>query len=254
MPSLHARLGPVKGVTFPAARRLVVALRAGTAVPHYSALEFCAAIWISVPEEALDGIICDLAAQTPLHKTVIVVCGSQRGSTSFDLLRAGGARIATLNLLDPSWQSAFVAEGHRDAVRLVRKLLSEDRRRVFELRAGMKDAFLAGVHMLTELLRPWTAAAVDCLAASGLPRPDAMSLAETLSMRAVRAYTKAGAQPWSAPTKEDLRRALDQRVDRLRADSPRQAQLYAEGLRLALEYFERRPHTATLHATAGHVL
>lgn len=255
MPSLHARLGPIKGVTYPAARRLAVALRAGFAVPYYSALEFCPVIWISVPESSLDHVARDLAEQTPIHKTSIVVCGTPRESASFDVLHARGARVATLNLLDQSWQSAFVSEGHREAVRHIRKLLTEDHRRMFELCTGGKDAFLAGVHMANELLRPWISGAVDCLAASGIPRVEAVSIAESLAGRAFRAHAKAGGQPWSVPACEEMTLALEQRVDRLRKSSQKRARLYAEGLLLALEYFQRGPSPkkpAVRHAAAGH--
>jgi hypothetical protein len=255
MRSLHTRLGPIKGVTFPAARRLVGALRAGFAVPHYSALEFCPVIWISVAEESLDEVLRDLAEQTPMHKTVIVICGSQRESTSFDVLRHRGARVATLDLLDDSWQSSFVAEGHPDAIREIRKLVAEDQRRLIELRAGTKHVFRAGLHMLSDLLRPWTAAAVDCLCASGVPRHDAMEFAELLSLRAVRAYTKSGSQPWSGQAKQKLVTALEKRADALRPLMPREAELYAEGVRLALEYFQRRQPAskpAAHHASVGH--
>ncbi len=236
--ALHARLGPVKGVSFPSARRLVVSLRAGVAVPHYSALEFCAAIWIVAPEASLDHISRDLAAQTPMHRTAIIICGSSRESTSFDYLRAKGARVATLNSVDDVWQASFIAEGHRDALTQIRDILSKDKRRCIELGSGSKAKYLAGVHMLTDLLRPWTTAAVECMHAAGIARPDAATLAETLAGRSLRAYSKAGTKAWSPAAHEELE-AAKSRAEHLRSQCPREARLYAEGIRLALEYFER---------------
>jgi hypothetical protein len=236
MPSLHVRLGPVKGASFASARRLVATLRAGFAVPHYSALKFCPAIWICVPEAELEQVVRGLAPHL-LPGVIVIVCGSYRCSASFQGLLEVGARVATLNAMDESWQSVFVAEGHREALRLLRSSVAEERRRLYELRPGGKREFLAGTEMATELLRPWIAAAVNLLSRAGIARPDAVLLAEVLAQRSLRSAARLGAQPLSSPAKEKLRFALGQRVPGM--PSPREAKLYAEGLRLALEYFER---------------
>jgi len=246
--SLHARLGPVKGVSFPSARRLVVSLGAGSAVAKYSDLESCSAIWIVAPEARLDEVIRNVAAETPIHKTIFIVCGTPRESTSFETLRSQGARVATLSSVDEVWQTSFIAEGHSDALLKVREILLKDKRRCIELDCGAKAKYLAGVNMVTELLRPWASASVELMSAAGLSRSEASALAESLASRSLRAYSKVGMKIWPPGAKRALKEA-QKRAEQLRSQCPREAKLYAEGLRLALEYFDRgSAKNATGHA------
>lgn len=254
LPALHARLGPVKGASFPAARRLVLALRGGFAVPYYSALEFCPVIWIAVPEASVDRVARDLAVQTPLKKACVVICNTSRESVSFEQLRAQGARVATLNAVDDSWQTSFMAEGHREALNHIRRILDKDKRRCTELGPGAKTAYLAAVHMVTDLLRPWIAAAFECMLAAGISKSEADAIVDSLAGQALRAHSRAGMKPWPPPALKELRASL-KRAEALSPRHPREARLYAEGIRLALEYFERGRGSrkgSTTHAIAGH--
>ena len=74
LPALLARLGPVKASSFQMSRRVARSLKAGYAISDYSALEPCSLIWIAVPESTVDRVVLDLAAQTPLRGTMIVLC------------------------------------------------------------------------------------------------------------------------------------------------------------------------------------
>lgn len=248
MPSLNAQLGPIKGVSFAAARRLEIALRAGRAVPNYAALEFCPLIWIHVPDNTLDATVRDFAEQTAIHHTMLVICETQRDSTTFDVLRHRGARIATLNTVDESWQTPFVAEGHPEAMRTIRKILAHEKRRLIELRPGTKHRFLAGMHMMLELIRPFTAAALACMQSAGVELAPASELIESAALRTLRASTKSGSRPMSAAARQELTHALSHHVEQLRASAPREAELYAQALRLALEYGERSHRKAAAHA------
>lgn len=251
LPSLLARLGPVKGVSFAAARRITAALRAGEAVATYAALGPCAAIWVEAPEAELEWVVRDLAAQTSIQRTRVVVCGAERGSASFEPLLARGARVATLNAAGEGMRGLLVAEGHPDAVRLIRRLALADRQRVIELRAQAKAAYFAGVHLATDLLRPWIAAAIASLQAAGVARPEAAALASELAARSVRSHARIGEKPWGAAAEAELARVLGSRVAELSACDARSAALYAEGLRLTLAYFGRsraRSRAAGQHA------
>jgi hypothetical protein len=251
LPALMARLGPVKGVSFSTARRMTASLRAGQAVANYAALADCQAIWIEVPEVELESTVRDLEAQTPIHRTVVVICGSERESTAFEVLRARSGRVATLNEAGAGMRGVYVAEGHAEAVRLIRRLVESDRQRLLELRTGSKAAYLAGVHMATELLRPWVAAAIGCLQSAGIPRPEAAALAGELAARATRSHARLGEKPWGGATEAELRRLIESRVMELRARDQRGAELYSEGLRLTLAYFGKgkaRPRAVGQHA------
>lgn len=248
MPSLHAQLGPIKGVSFAAARRLEVSLRAGRAVPNYAALEFCSLIWIYVPENTLDVTLRDLAEQSAMHHTMLVICETQRDSATFELLRHRGAQIATLNTVDESWQTPFIAEGHPETVRTIRKILMHERRRMIELRPGTKNRFLAAMDMMSELLRPFSAAALSCMQSAGVELSAASHLLENAALRTLRGAAKPGRKATSATTREQLAYALAHQVEQLRTAAPREAELYAQALRIALEYGERPQRKASAHA------
>src|SRR5579871_3167718 len=138
MPSALGRVGPVKASSFQVARRLANTLRAGFAVSHYSALEYCPLIWIFEAEHSLDRIARDLAAQMPIHDTMIVLCESARESATFNSLRGAGARVATLNMVEPSQEKLFVAEGHADTLRTLDQLLTGEKRKFVEMPPSAK--------------------------------------------------------------------------------------------------------------------
>jgi hypothetical protein len=251
LPSLHAKLGPVKSVSWGVARRLVLSLRHGFAIPNYSALEFCPVIWVAVPKADLDATLHALAAQTSLRKAMVVICESERDSHEFPFLEAGGAKVATLNSVDDGRTSPFVAEGNSEALRFLGKLLQADRRKLIELAPGAKASYFAGIHLVTELLRVSFTSSLRCLQAAGLPRNEAVDLVTNLSVRSLKAHARAGTKPWSRSQLEELRHALDHRTVALRETHPLDSAVYANALRLALDYFEHlnpRPKARHQHA------
>lgn len=248
LPSLHTQLGPIKGVSFAAARRLEVSLRAGRAVPNYAALEMCPLIWIYVPESKLDVTVRDLAEQSAMHRTMLVICETRRDSTTFELLRHRGARIATINTVDETWQSPLITEGHPETIRALRKLLTHQRGRLIELRPGAKYRFLAAINMMSELLRPFTAAALACMSSAGVELSEASHLIEATALRTLRGSGRPGTKAISGATRQQLSHALSHQVEQLRATAPREAELYAQALRIALEYGERPQRKASAHA------
>jgi hypothetical protein len=192
LPALLAQLGPVAGTSYPLARRTVKALRAGYAVSHYSALEMCPVIWIAAPECRLERIVGDLAAQTPMHRTAVVLCGTMQDSDWPAALHDAGARIATLNQIEESGERAFVIEGHPDAVRTVRKLLAEDQRRSVQIRADTKALYFAGIRLAKDLLLPPVAASVECLRAAGFQRTEALEVVQALGAHTLNGFAKTG--------------------------------------------------------------
>jgi predicted short-subunit dehydrogenase-like oxidoreductase (DUF2520 family) len=241
-PEFRKRLGPVKAASFQLSRRIVNQMRAGYAVSAYSALELCPVIWITGPESRLDAVIRELAAQTPIDRTMIVLCGSLHGSSRFAALQKTSARIATLNAIqegrEAQWHEyTFVGEGHPETLRVIRRMLAADGRKLYEVRPGAKALYLASVHLATNLLLPWIAMSVESLRAAGLSRADSTHIAAALAQRAVRAYTRAGRKAWNQPAAAALRHALANDLERIRAADPRWAALYSDGIRGALAYF-----------------
>ena len=237
LPSLQRKLGPIKGTTYSTGRKLVETLRSGHAVQDYSPFATCPVIWVMVPEDSLDAVLAGLAAEVHLYKTIVVLCGTARESPAFHILKS--AHVATLQPVDDSRSTGFVAEGHRDALHLLLELFRHERRKLFQVRTGTKAAYLASVQLMTTLMRALVTSAINCLQVTGISRLEAVELATVLATRSVRAHGRAGAAPWSAPELEELRHAIEQRTHELRALCPVESHAYAAVAQLALEYFER---------------
>jgi len=237
MPSVLARLGPVKASSYQVARRLANSLRAGFAVSHYSALECCPLIWIYEPEHFLDLVARDLMAQMPVHDTMIVLCECVRDSLWPSPLRAGGARVASLNLVEQSQDKLFVAEGHADTLRVLDQLLAGEKRKLIQMPPAAKPLYFAGVQLAKYLALPAIAASVESLRAAGFPRAQAARLTEALVTRAVASYGKAGKKAWNPRSEAELLGALELNAETLHQSDPHLAAAYAEGIRTALGYF-----------------
>src|SRR5262249_53220889 len=136
MPAVLGRLGPIAGSSLRVSRRISGSLRAGAGARDYSVLRACPFIWVLVPEEALDGVIRDLARAVLLQNKMVVMCDVLRDSSSSGILHNAGALVATVNCIPESGESVFVAEGHPAVTAELRKLLALDGRKLIELRPG----------------------------------------------------------------------------------------------------------------------
>jgi len=83
---------------------------------------------------------------------------------------------------------------------------------------------------------------------AGVELSQASHLLETAALRTLRASIKSGTKPMSAATRQELTYALAHQAEQLRATAPREADLYAHALRVALEYGERSHRKAAAHA------
>jgi hypothetical protein len=221
MPALIASIGPVKATSYRVSRRIVKVLRAGHAVDDYASLASAEAIWVVVPESALDPVLAEIPREIPA-----ILCGTPRASATFGL-----ACAATLDAIPPD-ERTLVAEGDSRAIRYLHRAASHDHRRLVEIERASKPLFLAGINLATHLALPWIAAAVESLRAAGFSRPEATRVVEQLGGRAVRSYRKAGARAWTPAAESDLRRALAAQLP-----DPRFAELYRAGIQNALEFF-----------------
>jgi hypothetical protein len=172
---------------------------------------------------------------------MVVLCDCVRDSLAACALRAAGARVASLNAIPGSREQIFVAEGHRDTLRVLRRLLEEDKRKLIELKPGTKPLFFAGVHAAAPLLLPWIAAGMECLRAAGFTRTEAATVGEFLGVHTLRSYVRAGTKAWNRKTAAALRQALENDIPAIRAGNPRLADLYQEGIRVALGAFKVCP-------------
>lgn len=259
MPALLQQLGPIKTSSYRVSRQISNSLRAGYAASHYNALEPCPLILVSAPEENLDRILREMAARIPIRKApftknTVVLCGCTRDSLSPSALQGTGARVATVNPIPDTSEELFVGEGDTAAIRRMRTIFGENRRKLICLRAGTKPLYFAAIHAGAPLLLPWIATGMSSLRAAGFSRSEAATVGELLGTRALRRYAKGGAKSWSRRTESDLRRALDEGLEQIRARFPRLAERYEQGIRVALEEFSpipRRPAGAEGLAAVG---
>jgi hypothetical protein len=242
MPALLQHLGPIKTSSFRVSRQIANSLRAGYAASHYSELEACPLILVSALEGRLDRILREMVVRTPIRKApfsknMVVLCGCVRDSLAPNPLHGTGARVASLNLIPDSREQIFVAEGHPDTLRCLRKLFVASRRKIIQLKPGTKPLFFAGLHAGAPLLMPWLALGIASLRAAGFSRSEAVMVGEILGVRALRRYSKAGVKSWNRQTEAGLRHALDHDIPAIRSRDPRLAELYEQGIRLALAQF-----------------
>jgi len=250
MPALLDQLGPVKGSSLKVSRRIANGLRAGFGVAEYAAFEPCEILWIYAPENQLDCVTAQLASVIPLAGKMVVLCDALRDSLRPSPLRMAGARVATLNCVPESRERKFVGEGHPAVLVELRKLLAQDRRKLFELRPAAKPLYLAGLHLGSYLLLPWIAGAAESLRAAGLPRAEAVNTVEALGSRALRAYGKAGNKAWNRSDAEHLDRAICQDFETLRLTDTRLAALFTDGNERMLRYFAKPVTRARLKVLA----
>jgi predicted short-subunit dehydrogenase-like oxidoreductase (DUF2520 family) len=237
LPILLASIGPVVARSFRVSRRIANSLRAGSAVSDLSALDRCDLIWIAVPDAALDRVMRDLASQTAIDRKKIVLCDSVRDSASASALHHAGARVASLNAMDPDAHT-LVAEGNPAVLLDLRRLIAKEKRKLIEIRPASKVLYLTGSQLAGNLLLPWIAAAVESLRAAGFSRTEATRVVEMIGTGALHAYGKAGAKAWSRSAALDLRHTVTHDLSSLRSAYPHLTNLVAAGVEQALAYFE----------------
>jgi hypothetical protein len=240
LPTLLAQLGPVVGSSFRVSRRIANALRHGCAAPDYSAFQHCESIWLAGPESWMDRVSRELGAAVPLGGKTMVLCDTWRNSRWPSAAWPAGARVASLNCIPETDEKSFLAEGHPEALKMVRGVLSAERRKVIEIQPAMKTLYLAGTQCAAHLLLPWIASAVELLRAAGFSRLEATQLVSALGFRAVRGYCRGGPKAWNPARVRDLREAVARGRSDLRSDDARLIRLYESGIDLGSKFFEPR--------------
>ncbi len=231
MPSVLATVGPVYSVSLRVARRMANSLRAGYAIDDPSEFAACNSIWIAMPESAVDEIVEQVRGG--LKDKIVVLCDSTRPA---NFIGVDSARAATLNAVDPN-ERVLTAEGHPDAVAVLRKIAARESRKLIELRRDSKALLVAGLQLASDLVLPPYAAAVESFRAAGFPRADAIRLAESLSDRALKSFSKAGRKAWSPAAAKALQRTLKDELESIRSAHPAIAEEFASAALQALRYF-----------------
>ena len=173
------------------------------------------------------------------HGRSVVLFGSGMESSDMAELAAIGAAVGTMEKMEGFAANRFAIEGHRGAVREMRRLLKAAGATAVELTAGKKPLYAAGLAFAGTLFTPLVEAAVDCLRKSGLPSQVAVEFAEICFMRTLRAYVKAGKQGWQGPVAKRDIDAVRRLMLALGEDNPLLVTYFAQTARMALDVFGR---------------
>jgi hypothetical protein len=166
------------------------------------------------------------------------LCDTWRNSRCPSALWPAGAHVVSLNCIPETREKHFLAEGHPEALKTVRSVLSAERRKVIEIQMASKALYLAGTQCAAHLLLPWIACAVELLRAAGFSRLEATQLASALGFRALRSYCRGGPKAWNPARVRDLRVAVARgRID-LRSADPRLIRLYESGIDQGHKFLE----------------
>lgn len=244
MPALLGSLGPVKGFSLRVSRRIANGLKAGVGVGDYSAFRDCGSIWIAVPENMLDTVSADLAREVPVRGKMIVLCDVIRDSLCPSPLRTSGARVATLNCMPESGGKIFVAEGNRDVLAMLRRLLAQDGYKLIELQPVSKPLYWSGIFLGGHVLFPWIAGAVESLRAAGFTRGQATRSVQAMGGHALRSYARAGSKAWNRAEASRLQEQILKDFDAIRFTHPRVAALYLDNVEHRLPPGPVRKRTA----------
>jgi predicted short-subunit dehydrogenase-like oxidoreductase (DUF2520 family) len=226
LPSFVRQLSVVKGTNHRTSSRLRNTLRAGRWVNDYAALDDLKMIWIAVGEEALDGILSELAGAVILTNRMVVICDTVRDSLSFPALNQANARVATLFLMPEASERIFIAEGNEVTLKELRRMMAADKRKLIELRPGTKALYVSGLHLSAHLLMPWLGAAVESFRFAGLSRSEATLAMQAIGGASLRAYIRAGEKALNLPDAQRMQTAVDKEREAIRKVNPRLAEFY----------------------------
>jgi predicted short-subunit dehydrogenase-like oxidoreductase (DUF2520 family) len=237
LPSLQAHLGPIKANSSKAAKQAAKTLSGAYTVSHYSALEMCDLIWVAVPESMLERVVRDMAAQMPVHRTMVVLCDCTGEASQAHTLAKAGARLASLNAVEGTREKTFIGEGNAETLSVLKRLLWADRRKLIQMPPGAKPLYFAGLSSSTDLLLPWIDTGIRYLRAAGFGRADAVHITEVLVKNKLRDYENTGPKCWKQADSDRLRRVLLHDMEALVKQDAKLALEFAQGARHALEHF-----------------
>jgi len=253
LPGLRENIGPVKASSIRLATRLVNSLGFGYPVASFDDLQHTHVVCLHMAPGQLQPVVAEMAtAPVSWHGKIILLCDAAWSSRALTQLAAHGAHTASLAPIEGFEEHRFLVEGDSRAVRLARRLVQGEKRRVVEVDAGGKDLFLAGLTYATSLFTPMAAASVECLKRAGMRPASAALVVERLLERSLRGFVKAGRKSWGGPLalrdEEQVRRELEA----LFRASPLLASHYTECAFFALQFFRQSTDwLPTLQAGAG---
>ncbi|MBM3786283.1 MAG: DUF2520 domain-containing protein [Acidobacteria bacterium] len=234
----NAVLGPVCAETLRVASRLANRMRAGHAA-RTGALDACQLVLLSGPADAIAGLI-GLAANADVQwrgKTVLLV-DTPGPAGALSRLGELGAFIGTLDPIDAFATPYFFADADPASHRLITRFGAATKSKVFIGAAGGKPAFRAGASLVSSLLTPLYAGALQAMKHSGLSQGDALAVAERLVEDTLRAWRKAGRKAWDGTIEPPGESATPEQAAALRVRTETLASFLSAAAALGVEHYE----------------
>ena len=183
----------VKSSSYRVASRAASALGGGIPVVHWNEMTR-AGIWVvSVPRDELERTLGELhSAGLDWRGRVLLILDAEAESDLAAPFRVAGGAVASFTPIEND-ETRYLVEGDTDAVKVVRLLVGDVRRKaVVRIKKGAKARYLAGARAATKEVLPLIADAVEHFQSAGLSNSDARSLTEALLSGAMRSYFRAG--------------------------------------------------------------
>lgn len=235
---LAEQLGPVKAATTPVAGRIVHAMRAGYLIKKYDDFAGCQLVLISVPEALVPKTIAEMAAaKVDWRGKAVVLCDSWRDSQELAGLARLGAAGASVNPIH-GFEGRYVIEGDRTAVLEGKRVIEAQGLRVTEIKAGSKHSYFATLTLLSGILIPLLAAAMESLSPTGMSPHDKDQMLDRFVQRSLRGFLKAGRKAWNGPLADGDARATQAQLKALMRMNPLLGHCYYQHALVALTGFK----------------
>jgi hypothetical protein len=190
-------IGPVCGVSFRVASRMVNVLGAGFAVRGPELLNSAQTILFYAPEEQIQRLMSGLeVADVDWRGKSLVICDCFIERSVRSRLADRGASVALAQQFVLPGNMVVEAEGNRAALRVVRGIARPLRMKPLEVAPGCGDLFQAAVLLGTAAITPLVDQTVALFRAGGLKDTDAARIAPALVEQTARDYAHSGKQSW----------------------------------------------------------
>jgi len=233
---LADRLGPVKASSFRLASRISNHLKAGHPVPDFEEFKSARVVLVSVPDDALDGTIAELAAaEISWRGKSVLLCSAQRDSLSLHTLVRQGASPASVYPIPGFEGRRYLVEGDRAAIRDAQRLIEHGGARMLTIESGRKPLYLAALTLTGNVLIALVAASAESLHLCGLTAAQTATLIDKAVEKTVRGYWKAGAKAYRPPSD------LTEQLKALTVVDSRLARYLEQAVAIANELMQRPP-------------
>lgn len=212
LPGIGRTLGPVAGVSFRVASRIVNLLGAGKPVRTARELDPAKAIFFHSSPEQLPVLLETLnAAKISWPGKLLVFCDCHAEGSAADDFRDRGASVASVRR--SALPARLIVEGDGASLALAHRLAKELGSKAIEIPLDCADVFEAALTLGCGALTPLLDYASGLLRQCGVRDSEAPRLAAALFEQTARDYSRTGRQSWAwyqrPPDPADIRAQIE---------------------------------------------